>query len=85
MRRTMDNLLEVNDLHHSYGTREVLKGITRDWAAMTVTPGRNTVIATACYRTASAKLSQWTEMRSGSDIQTLLASPGLDFTIRFRR
>lgn len=23
----MDNLLEVNDLHHSYGTREVLKGI----------------------------------------------------------
>jgi phospholipid/cholesterol/gamma-HCH transport system ATP-binding protein len=25
--RTMDNLLEVNDLHHSYGTREVLKGI----------------------------------------------------------
>jgi len=25
--RTMDNLLEVKDLHHSYGTREVLKGI----------------------------------------------------------
>jgi phospholipid/cholesterol/gamma-HCH transport system ATP-binding protein len=24
----MDNLLEVNDLHHSYGTREVLKGIS---------------------------------------------------------
>ncbi|MFZ2160878.1 MAG: ABC transporter ATP-binding protein [Sideroxyarcus sp.] len=23
----MDNLLEVNDLHHSYGTRDVLKGI----------------------------------------------------------
>ena len=27
MYRTMDNLLEVNDLHHSYGRREVLKGI----------------------------------------------------------
>ena len=27
MYRTMDNLLEVNNLHHSYGTREVLKGI----------------------------------------------------------
>ena len=27
MYRTMDNLLEVDNLHHSYGTRDVLKGI----------------------------------------------------------